>query len=308
MLLQAVPDHVRCEVISARKLSTDQVLFRLFCTYQPGGASERTKLLQAISDCTCGETVREVLNWVRTWRRYVGRAKELGVTLPDALVLVGVLQPGSELLSQRSPQVAYRLNMMRQQLSLDQQPTTVAAMTYSEHLQAEAEEMVLTGGVSEEVPKTPRNVSKPMVKMLNDVVGGESQGMFSAVGKGLSKGESSTPGNESQGSTSTPAPGKCKFWGNDEGCRRGDRCKFSHHTLSPKDNRCFGCSALGHTKKDCPHVKKKIAKAKSNSGLRKEIEESPPVRALAVRGPPIDHLDFPRKRDRFLMEEVGKNS
>ena len=43
MLLQAVPDPVRCEVISARKLSTDQVLFRLFCTYQPGGASERTR-------------------------------------------------------------------------------------------------------------------------------------------------------------------------------------------------------------------------------------------------------------------------
>ena len=51
MLLQAIPEHVRNEVISARQLTTDQVLFRLFCTYQPGGASERTKLLQAISDC-----------------------------------------------------------------------------------------------------------------------------------------------------------------------------------------------------------------------------------------------------------------
>ena len=83
--------------------------------------------------------MKDVLNWVRTWRRYVGRARELGVTLPDALVLVGVLQQGSEFLSQRSPQVAYQLNMIRQQLGLDQQPNTGNVMTSSEHLQAEAE-------------------------------------------------------------------------------------------------------------------------------------------------------------------------
>jgi len=39
MLLHAVPEHVRSEVISARKLTTDQVLFRLYCTYQPGGGN-----------------------------------------------------------------------------------------------------------------------------------------------------------------------------------------------------------------------------------------------------------------------------
>lgn len=153
MLLHAVPEHVRSEVISARKLTTDQVLFRLYCTYQPGGATERTKLLSAISDCRCGETVKEILNWIRTWRRYVGRAVELGVTLPDALVLVGVMQQGTDSLSQKSPQVAYRLNMIRQQLGIDQQPTTASVMTYSEHLQAEAEEMVLMGVGSVEPPQ-----------------------------------------------------------------------------------------------------------------------------------------------------------
>ena len=106
------------------------MLFRLYCTYQPGGATERTKLLSAISDCRCGETVKEILNWIRTWRRYVGRAVELGVTLPDALVLVGVMQQGTESFSQKSPQVAYRLNMIRQQLGIDQQPTTASVMTY----------------------------------------------------------------------------------------------------------------------------------------------------------------------------------
>ena len=272
MLLQAIPEHVRNEVISARKLTTDQVLFRLFCTYQPGGASERTKLLQAISDCKCGETVKDVLNWVRTWRRYVGRARELGVTLPDALVLVGVLQQGSEFLSQRSPQVAYRLNMIRQQLGLDQQPNTRNVMTYSEHLQAEAEELVLTSGGSVEVMKPPKTFGKPGVKALNDGGGLEPPKTLSDGSKGLSKGGVAASAAGS-GSTSNSGPGVCKFWGSDEGCKRGDRCKFSHCMLNPKDNRCFGCSAIGHTKRDCPHVKKKMARAKSNGASRRESED-----------------------------------
>ena len=80
----------------------------------------------------------------------MGRAEELGVTLPDPLVLVGVLQRASEGLSQKSPQVAYRLNMVREQFGLDQQPTLSAVMSYAEHLQAEAEDMCNAGLVGVE--------------------------------------------------------------------------------------------------------------------------------------------------------------
>ena len=176
MLLQAVPEHVKEDVISARKLTPDQVLFRLYCLYQPGGASERTKLLQVIADCKSGDTVREVLGWVRNWRRYVGRAKELGITLPDALVLVGVLQQGSEVLSRRSPQVAYRLNMIRQQLNLDQRPNLSSVMTYAEHLQAEAEELTLVGVDETETEKPPRAGGRPSVKMLDGSGTGPGRG------------------------------------------------------------------------------------------------------------------------------------
>ena len=41
MLLQAVPEHVKEDVISARKLTPDQVLFRLYC-FVPAGWSLRT--------------------------------------------------------------------------------------------------------------------------------------------------------------------------------------------------------------------------------------------------------------------------
>ena len=136
MLLGAIPDPIKEEVISSRKLSTDQVLYKLCITFQPGGASERTKLLQCLTDSRCGSNVSEVLDWVRTWRRYVQRARELQVTLPDGLVLLGVLSKCTDVLSGKSPQVAYRLNMIRQQLNLDQLPTAETILSYSEHLQA----------------------------------------------------------------------------------------------------------------------------------------------------------------------------
>ena len=40
--------------------------------------------------------------------------------------------------------MAYRLNMIRQQLTLDQLPTDETILSYSEHLQAEAEAEELT--------------------------------------------------------------------------------------------------------------------------------------------------------------------
>lgn len=53
MLLQAIKG--RFEVRSSVRGNSHQVLFRLFCSYQPGGPLEQTKLLQAISDCKRGE-------------------------------------------------------------------------------------------------------------------------------------------------------------------------------------------------------------------------------------------------------------
>ena len=65
----------------------------------------------------------------------------------------------------------------------------------------------------------------------------------------------------------------CRFWMTEKGCRRGDRCKFKHHRLSPKDNRCFHCSGLNHSRTACPFLKKegkgeeavKVAKVKGGS-------------------------------------------
>jgi hypothetical protein len=74
------------------------------------------------------------------------------------------------MLSMKSPQVAYRLNTIRQQLGVDRQPVFGAVWSFSEHLQAEAEELMISGSVvvGDGGPQKGSN-PKPVVKSLQNV-------------------------------------------------------------------------------------------------------------------------------------------
>ena len=250
MLLGAIPENIRDELVATRKLSTDQVLYKLCVTFQPGGAIERTKLLQCITDSRCGTGLADVLDWIRLWRRYVQRTRELGVTLPDGLVLIGALSKCTDFLSSKSPQVAYRLNLIRQQLNLDQLPTVETILTFAEHLQAEAEDMMISSGTK-----------------ATSAVRVAAFGAADPIGNG----ETAKETNQT-----TPKPkGSCRFWMSDKGCLRGSACKFQHPSLDPQSNRCFECSAVGHTRRECPVKtgdgfgkgnKNKVAKSSKSKG------------------------------------------
>ena len=55
-----------------------------------------------------------------------------------------------------------------------------------------------------------------------------------------------------------------------EDVNRGDKCKFVHTVLDPKNGRCFRRSGVGHGKRDCPHQqKKRVAKVQSDRSTRK---------------------------------------
>ena len=46
--------------------------------------------------------------------------------------------------------------------------------------------------------------------------------------------------------------------------------------LSPKENRCFFCSGLNHTRRDCPYVKKEFGKEENVKVAKVQVEDSPP--------------------------------
>ena len=251
MLLQALPDKLRLEMISSRKLSTPQIMFRLYCLYQPGGHAERTDLLKMLTDFQLVGQPSEFAGEVRQWVRWLNRCEELGLILPDPMVLAGVLKKSSDVLANTDPQTGFRLASVRQELQLDNRPDLKDIKLFAEFLLAEAEDLTIN-----QAPKitTPPGLTqgqpKPAVKMINMV---ENGGMGMGEGKGL------TPVNAAHVTSKI----SCKFWLSDEGCKKGDKCRYVHTVLDPKENRCFNCSGVGHGKRECPVLKKKVAKTQN---------------------------------------------
>ena len=135
--------------------------------------------------------------------------------------LLGALTKCTDVLSGKSPQVAYRLSLVRAQLSLDQLPTADAIMHYSEHLQAEAEELVI-------------NVQSKASSALKAAALGVNGGNV-APPPGI-------PQQEIESKPQRTQKGACKYWMTEKGFNRGDQCRFHHSTLDPKSGRCFNCS------------------------------------------------------------------
>ena len=237
LLLQAVPEVIRSEAVAVRKLSASHLLFTLFVRFQPGGQSERMNLIRYLTDLKTSGTMAEVASNLRQWRRWWNRAQELAVMLPDPVILAGVLTKTSDYIAKTGAQAAYRLAVCRQQLNIDTRPTTDAIKTFAELLQAESEELahgVNGAGTTKTAPavKSMTLTSTTATTTTNGGGGPEAKG---GAGEGRRD---------------------CRFWLSEKGCRRGDRCKFKHSLLNPKDNRCFHCSGLNHTRKDCPHIVK----------------------------------------------------
>ena len=100
MLLQAVLKDIYEDIVANRQMSAGQVMFKLYTIFQPGGQVERTSLLQMLVDWKGpSNSAAEMVNSIRKWRRWVVRAEELQLVLPDPLVLAGVVAKRSDTLA-----------------------------------------------------------------------------------------------------------------------------------------------------------------------------------------------------------------
>ena len=246
ILLGVLPDQVRRDVIASRKVSCLGILFRLYTIFQPGGSAERTALLKSITELKVGNGVADVLSGIRQWRRWIQRAQELGLTTPDPLVLVQVLNRVTEALGRHGgAQVSFRMATARQELAVDQCPTMESIMEYAEYVQAEAEDLALMTGSS----KTP--------------AAGANVNMSTAGGTAPKAAAFNTTS-----STEEKPKASCKFWGSAQGCRRGDQCTYGHSWEGiNKQNRCFVCSGEGHMSRECP-TRRELGIAEATSLLK----------------------------------------
>ena len=88
MLLSAVPDQQREELVAAKRLNVFSILCHLQLTYQPGGLGEKQTLLHNIESPPEATSLGDAVLGLRRWMRWRKRAEELKATEPDPSVLV----------------------------------------------------------------------------------------------------------------------------------------------------------------------------------------------------------------------------
>lgn len=145
------------------------------------------------------------------------RARELGVTLPDATLQVRALDTVMSRLLKADPQATFRVQSFRLREEVDIKPDQATVDKLFEMLQAECDQMLHNRASAIEVFD-----DKPTVKAFST---------------------STRPGDNA-----TP----CRWWGTDNGCKAGKACSFAHAALEDKIGRCWVCSSKHHMKSECP--------------------------------------------------------
>ena len=235
MLLQAVPEAIRTEVLANRLHSTLAILARIMTIYRPGSAVERQQVLKALEAPGQATTAMELVECLRKWARWLKRAQDLGLQVPDPSILLKGLDQSARSLLEKNHEVMFRANMLRYSLELDATPTMPSVVKYHTHLLGEFEQLAYRGRTRNSTTTTPT---------------------IKAMGSGVGDtGDRSPQKGQQSPSTSTTTPKPCKFFVSESGCQRAN-CKFSHEWSNiPREergDRCKNCGGKGHMRKNCP--------------------------------------------------------
>jgi hypothetical protein len=224
MLMQAVPQGLRQELVASRQMEATHILFRVYKAYQPGGLAERRHTLSQLTSTSTAKTPQEAVAALRLWKRQAQRAVELQVAMPDAVLQVRALTTIMEDMLAKDPQASFRVSSHRMTHGIDVAPSTGDINLFYDLLLAEAEHMVMSNSTT---TQDISGQSKPHVKALQAST--------------YSKGREPT----------------CKYWGHEAGCRAGRACKYQHdwYSLPDKSERCWVWSSKGHRKSECPTTK-----------------------------------------------------
>ena len=133
LLLACIPEALKEEVISAKQVSTLGIMCKAMIQYQPGGLAERAAILNALEQPTEAQSTGAAVAQLRKWIRWRRRAAELGVSMPDATILVRGISKLLRKVVASHPDLSFRLSLARNSLLIDTVPTQESVSQYSEH-------------------------------------------------------------------------------------------------------------------------------------------------------------------------------
>ena len=106
-----------------RQLDSTAIIFRVLTAFQPGGLSERSAILDALSRPAPGKSACDTLVALRTWQRLKKRAEELNATVPDPSVLVVALGKLCKPVITADTNITFRISAFRHEQKVDTVPT-----------------------------------------------------------------------------------------------------------------------------------------------------------------------------------------
>ena len=225
LLLSSMTATIKAEATMLRISRVKDCLFKLYTVYAPGGASERASLIKQLEYIQPQGNIVEAIASLRRWKKQLGRAAEMGISLPDGSVLLMALEGATKQITEGNKDISFKLNMAKNELGLPHKPTLSSVLTYSDHIAAELQQVI---------PFNKEHTAK--LKAATTDAGSPTSSATSPSGKGQGQKQ------------------PCKFWLTDEGCRRGAGCKYGHVFQSKEDKkaRCWTCGATTHRQSDCP--------------------------------------------------------
>lgn len=257
MLLMGIPESQREELIATKQVTAMGIICRLFTTYQPGGLAEKEVILKALEMPQEAGSLTEAVGCIRKWMRWRSRAKELGVSEPDASILLRGLSRIIRKPLEAHRELNFRINLTRSMLQVDATPNATNVHQFATHVLAEMEQIAHAEGGRRGQPKDPLKTADVRMKKFEK------------------------EGEEKTWRKDQPRDQPCRFFGTDAGCRKGKDCKWLHQVEDGK-RRCWTCGAVDHFSQACPRAKERSGDGKKGGGkgeakgVQRMEAESPP--------------------------------
>ena len=141
LLLQAIPDSQREDIITSRSLTVLGIITRLMVNYQPGGAHEKAAVLMALESPAEASAVGDAIAGLRRWLRWKRRALDINVSLPNPMVMLRGLDKLVGRVLNSNPALQFRINLIRSTLKVDSMPTLTTVEQLAESTMAELDQL-----------------------------------------------------------------------------------------------------------------------------------------------------------------------
>ena len=269
LLLVALPESVRQDVLNSKSMSCTAVLFKTLCKVQPGSALDKSTMLSYIVNPPVASSPQAALDSIRKWVRTCRRTIEIHAKLPDPSLQLAGLDKISQGVMASMPAILFRVNIFREQRRLDYQPSQEGVDELAQLLLGELEMVTMHAPGNESSQRPPKHPRVAKVVAPDPVTVPDIRD-----GKGKGKGSRQESVSPKRGGKSKKL---CHAFGVAEGgCTYGSKCRFVHDPeLAKQERLCFKCGAKGHMSDVCPVE----AKAKGNASSAIQEMAAPSAKA-----------------------------